>query len=799
MNETHQKRFVMSKSSRLKARRFLLFFASTSIFISLHAQEICDDGVDNDGDGAIDLNDGDCDCVLETGVNLFTNGSFETPAEPNISCFSVNNCPNTFGQLSCLEGWSPGGVASSPDAFGILCDLTEVDNFLDGGLSRFGPSASEGESFGGLIAQSQGSNYTEVLANCLQSNTTPGLQYTLQFDILGFEEAVIIFDEEVEDLYSAFPAYLAVYGNTQCYGPMEGSPTFNCPIENLGIGWELIDTMVVYGELYSWTNYSKEIEIANSYSSIGITGFCTDYRENPEDSVIALSRHNYYFFDDFRLFSQEDSLSLDLEELQLSCDSSALRLDQTSDLNIIEYQWYIDGVAINGATDSIYTADRSGTYQLLATYADGCIQSEIDIIIDACNCSFEYTAPQDMQACLGDNITISASSTGLDGISWISLDGTDTISGDLSIILEDSLIYVLVYNDSCRSLRDTVSLRPYEVQTPELFVESSCTTGQGRAELTGLSQNQIARWIDETGLLLDQGQEVDSLPPGTYIVSIESEFGQDICSSEFEFEITELVTSPLRLEVFPLDCGMPSDAAISILNDEVYDMIIWTEISSGNIVALDQTTAEGLQAGDYHVEVTDSNGCIIEEMVTISEVVVPQVDVDARITAMPGEIVEIDADVMPVNRSYQYLWTSDLDLDCVDCASSTVIAGQSGLVQLTVIDSISRCSTLVEITLVVDTLSSNIDIYVPNVFSPNQDGVNDVFGVFLAEESVVEIKEIAVFDRWGNMIWQSLDPKAVWDGSFKGEAAPIGVYTYLVAYAGVSQNDIVSGDLSLIR
>jgi gliding motility-associated-like protein len=87
----------------------------------------------------------------------------------------------------------------------------------------------------------------------------------------------------------------------------------------------------------------------------------------------------------------------------------------------------------------------------------------------------------------------------------------------------------------------------------------------------------------------------------------------------------------------------------------------------------------------------------------------------------------------------------------------------------------------------------------PNVFSPNNDGVNDEFEVFntcpLAEYS------FSVYNRWGVQLYESRTPGVFWDGTFRGQAAEIGVYTYMVRYQfqDRAQTETRTGSFTLIR
>ena len=72
------------------------------------------------------------------------------------------------------------------------------------------------------------------------------------------------------------------------------------------------------------------------------------------------------------------------------------------------------------------------------------------------------------------------------------------------------------------------------------------------------------------------------------------------------------------------------------------------------------------------------------------------------------------------------------------------------------------------------------DVYIPNVFTPNSDGHNDIFSVFLPEEWVDPELEVSIYNRWGERIYYSEEVDFGWDGKFKGQALNPGVYVYIV-------------------
>lgn len=68
-------------------------------------------------------------------------------------------------------------------------------------------------------------------------------------------------------------------------------------------------------------------------------------------------------------------------------------------------------------------------------------------------------------------------------------------------------------------------------------------------------------------------------------------------------------------------------------------------------------------------------------------------------------------------------------------------------------------------------------LYVPNTFTPNDDGLNDTFGI--AGEAISEFR-IQVFNRWGQLVFESKNANERWDGTYAGQKVPQGVYIYKI-------------------
>jgi len=199
--------------------------------------------------------------------------------------------------------------------------------------------------------------------------------------------------------------------------------------------------------------------------------------------------------------------------------------------------------------------------------------------------------------------------------------------------------------------------------------------------------------------------------------------------------------------------------------------------------------------------VKDQKACIGEVEATIVERSDLAVNILLEESLVPlGTNIVFETEVFPNNNSIQYSWSNADLLDCNDCPEPSFTALQPAIFAVTVTDEdncTARDSVLIQI-------NPNREIYIPNVFSPNNDGINDRFGLY-GSSALQEIVFLRIFDRWGNLVYEqegipSGESSLGWDGRFNGSRAEQGVYVYLfkVLYAN-TETEIFTGDITLLK
>lgn len=141
-------------------------------------------------------------------------------------------------------------------------------------------------------------------------------------------------------------------------------------------------------------------------------------------------------------------------------------------------------------------------------------------------------------------------------------------------------------------------------------------------------------------------------------------------------------------------------------------------------------------------------------------------------------------------------WTPGYNLDCDNCVDPNLVASQSETYTLRVTDEFG-CESEVEVPVTVVGACGD-DLFVPNSFSPNNDGVNDM--LYIRGRGITGLKDFRVFDRWGNMVFETKDFDKGWNGTYKGKALDQAVFVYY--YEAICSNGFLvqrKGNVTLLR
>src|SRR5690606_31314926 len=205
--------------------------------------------------------------------------------------------------------------------------------------------------------------------------------------------------------------------------------------------------------------------------------------------------------------------------------------------------------------------------------------------------------------------------------------------------------------------------------------------------------------------------------------------------------------------------------------------------------------ATGLGVGTYSVVVTDSLGCSASVSATIVSATTFGLDAYPDVTTIDvGESVDLNIEVEPGIVVTSVSWTPSTGLNCTDCEAPTASPTETTVYYVTVIDE-NGCMATDSVIVVVNFPCG--ELFVPTIFSPNGDGLNDLECVM---GSCVTSIDFTIFDRWGEVVFATKDKNECWDGMFRDKPAQTGVYVYKLKATLVS-GEIVnqSGNINLTR
>ncbi|MCB0630155.1 MAG: gliding motility-associated C-terminal domain-containing protein [Saprospiraceae bacterium] len=300
------------------------------------APEICNNGLDDDHDGLIDLNDDDCYCEPLEQPSLIPNPSFE----------EQDCCPDHHSQIDCATGWIQASEGT-PD-YHHSCDYQSS--------SSIPLPIPDGEGYVGIIDGSFTGNYIpalkEYIGTCLIAPLEIGTQYRLEF-YTGFLVKKTSPDIEI-----------ALFGTSDCANlPFGiGDKSFGCPANSPD--WIQLGSVSVSGE-NQWVKSQFKVRPNREITAVAIGPACR----------LRSSTNNTYHLLDQVVLKENADFDLGIKANGQSCTNELFF--EIRPQEGYRYQWYKDGVAIPQAVDNtLPNPPGRGRYQVRLENDEGCKVSE---------------------------------------------------------------------------------------------------------------------------------------------------------------------------------------------------------------------------------------------------------------------------------------------------------------------------------------------------------------------------------------------------------------------------------------
>lgn len=555
-----------------------------------------------------------------------------------------------------------------------------------------------------------------------------------------------------------------------------------------------------------------------------------------------------------------DSFSLIMSEDTSMCDAAGLMLSAQPDIaGDYEYFWTPDTEMQGSYSASPWVSpSTTTTYSVTATSADGCTaEGEIDVVVSAL---LDLTVvSSDTEICGEETITLDASLAGNPaGVSfeWIgdtSIADVNSSSTSAQPLTDVVFTCTATHDESGCSVMGEVSVDVTPLftidPTPD-FVTSCTSVGYIVSAAPSYPLELTWNW-SPSNMVEDPNAQTTTLitnNSGMLTVTATSETGCTAVAS-LPVDVEEMVTD------LGEDAGICIDESVTIETGwpEEFDFIWSTGEQTSSIVA-----DEG---GIYHVTVVDLNGCVSEDEIVITEFDYPEVDLGPDTSLCEGATLILDAGSPLLNYSWNtddftwfinvtetgiyhvsvdngYCFTEDeigvefnplpvqpfaseiehcfsIDpegfyLDAENNGSNYLWNDESTTRALlvtspgaydVVVTTAQFCSAQFEVSI---EEVCPVTIYAPNSFTPDGDGVNDVW--FVYGENIVNY-HLRLYNRLGEKFFESTDINTPWLGQRRDNDMYVepGVYEYLITFQYIDENgmlgeeQILKGFVTLIR
>lgn len=491
------------------------------------------------------------------------------------------------------------------------------------------------------------------------------------------------------------------------------------------------------------------------------------------------------------------------------CSNDSLFFELTNYIDTIVYNIDIEGTTAQKLSESKYKVKwlNDGIYKIRVTFMyDGCafakeklvvVQPEIQIPLISCiqstNSSiiFDWNTSECVEGyeIWLDGVYVKTIAAGPDTIKNLNYGQEVNIEvktvGDC--VCEHKIDNTLCSALPCPDRSVLITGLPVAVCYDEL-VDSMVLSYEAD---TVIETNWSGGVIDDSGIIYKS-----KIDPGINSVVLEYKVGD--CS--YQVDTSFIVYPPLdvNLEITDLSCFDSKDGSLKIVpNAGTADFSV--ELNGEKMTS---SFIEGLDAGEYTILLIDDNGCSYQDTFNILQPEEPEIGIRGN-------------KIVKYNNEYKYFMEySDMEYDSIfwykndsltrrgNC-DSIILNPENDftLCALIFFDSLCQKETCIDVRM-----DRDVEIYVPNIFTPDNNGVNDYFNIRSKNGLDVQVKTFKIFNRWGELLYEKNDfivgsnGNLGWNGMFRGTKVSPGVYVYYIEIVDDS-NEIskLYGDITLIR
>ena len=376
---------------------------------------------------------------------------------------------------------------------------------------------------------------------------------------------------------------------------------------------------------------------------------------------------------------------------------------------------------------------------------------------------------------------------GANSFQWFPTHHLNAPSGNMVIASPDANTTYTIrgYNGICTG---STTLNVYALKRPDMTISAPynqiCSGGAVPISVSGA---QSYTWMPEAGLIpTGTNTRVIASPviSTNYTVFGSTSSGSVSCFQQLSYSI--MVVADIKpLVTKNMSICMGEKTTLYASGGNTYS---WTPATGLNITNASGVVAAPKVTTVYTVEVSDNSYCGQTTTVMVSVNPVPEVFAGRDTTYNLNDPITVTA-----MGSGTLTWVSGPGIVCNVCPETQIYPTRSSCYFVEALNEYG-CKAVDDICI---ELTEEFTIYIPNSFTPNNDGLNDVFLIF--GENISEVS-MEIYDRWGHSIFNSNDFRTGWDGTLKGINCQPGTYTYVIMYTGLNRKKYTkTGNVILTR
>ncbi|ASS50631.1 MAG: hypothetical protein A3D31_13795 [Candidatus Fluviicola riflensis] len=432
---------------------------------------------------------------------------------------------------------------------------------------------------------------------------------------------------------------------------------------------------------------------------------------------------------------------------------------------------------LSGTTQTNLTAT---TYTITATGTDGCDGTATFTITQPVALS---TTTSSVDASCGANngtATVNASGgTGSYTYSWVPSGGTGATTTPVA-----AGVYTVTVTDG-NSCTTTANVTVGTAGGPTLTISNqqniSCfgvNDGEATVSAAGGATPYTYLWAPSG----ETTATATGLSAGLNTITVTDNAG---CSVSEQVTLTGPTQMVITGTVTDEDCGaLNGNIAASVSGGTGPYAYAWTGTAAVT------ATISNLDDGTYTLTATDANGCSASSTFTVDQIG------DLNVTAVPGSAVISEGASLQLTASgaTTYVWTPTGGLSCTNCPNPVATPSGSTIYVVTGTDA-NGCSGTASVTITMNPVCN--EVFVPTIFSPNSDNGNDLLCAFGNCFSQVDF---AIYNRWGEKVFQTDDLQVCWDGMYKGKPVNAEAFVYKLSGTRINGEEVsLSGTIQVIR